>query len=317
MIAERLKVDVIIPVYKPDSRFDELLRRLSKQTYQIHRVIVMNTERSFWENAGYTAALGTTGQNSPLELRVYHVTKQEFDHGRTRHQGMMLSKADVGICMTQDAVPADPGLVEKLVDALYSEENVAVSYARQLPAAGCGVIERHTREFNYPAQSRVKTAADVERLGIKTYFCSNVCAAYKIDLYKQLGGFIKKTIFNEDMIFAANAIKSGYKIAYAADARVIHSHNYSAGEQLHRNFDLAVSQADHPEVFSGIAAEGEGIRLVADTARWLIDKGRWYLLPELIIKSGFKYVGFRLGKNYRRLPKTLILKLTMNRSYWE
>lgn len=317
MIAERLKVDVIIPVYKPDSRFEELLRRLSRQTYQIHRVIVMNTDRSFWENAGYTAALGTTGQNSPLELRVYHVTKQEFDHGRTRHQGMMLSEADVGICMTQDAVPADPGLVEKLVDALYSEENVAVSYARQLPAAGCGVIERRTREFNYPAQSRVKTAADVERLGIKTYFCSNVCAAYKIDLYKQLGGFIKKTIFNEDMIFAANAIKSGYKIAYAADARVIHSHNYSAGEQLHRNFDLAVSQADHPEVFSGIAAEGEGIRLVADTARWLIDKGRWYLLPELIIKSGFKYVGFRLGKNYRRLPKTLILKLTMNRSYWE
>ena len=59
-------------------------------------------------------------------------------------------------------------------------------------------------------------------------------------------------------------MKQGYRIAYAADAVVFHSHNYTALEQLRRNFDLAVSQADHPEVFAGISSEGEGIRLVKD-----------------------------------------------------
>ena len=37
-------------------------------------------------------------------------------------------------------------------------------------------------------------------------------------------------------------------IAYVAEARVVHSHNYTNRQQLHRNFDLAVSQADHPEI---------------------------------------------------------------------
>ncbi len=30
------------------------------------------------------------------------------------------------------------------------------------------------------------------------------------------------------MIFAAKAMKNGYAVYYAADARVIHSHNYTA-----------------------------------------------------------------------------------------
>ncbi len=34
------------------------------------------------------------------------------------------------------------------------------------------------------------------------------------------------------MIFAAKAMKNGYAVCYAADARVIHSHNYTAVEQF-------------------------------------------------------------------------------------
>ncbi|MFR5150572.1 MAG: hypothetical protein ACLTER_14385 [Ruminococcus sp.] len=50
------------------------------------------------------------------------------------------------------------------------------------------------------------------------------------------------------MIYAGTMAKRGYGIAYAADACVIHSHNYSCRQQFHRNFDLGVSQADHPEI---------------------------------------------------------------------
>ena len=74
------------------------------------------------------------------------------------------------------------------------------------------------------------------------------------------------------MIFAGQAVEAGYQIAYAADAQVIHSHNYTAMQQLHRNFDLGVSQADHPEVFGRLHSEGEGIRLVKKTAKWLVEK---------------------------------------------
>lgn len=149
--------------------------------------------------------------------------------------------------MTQDAVPADVYLVEKLVSA-FEKEKVAAAYARQLPDKDCDIIERYTRSFNYPKESSVKTKADLDRLGIKTFFCSNVCAMYRRSIYEKLGGFVKHTIFNEDMIFAGKLIQEGYAIAYVAEARVVHSHNYTNCQQLHRNFDLAVSQADHPEI---------------------------------------------------------------------
>lgn len=178
-------------------------------------------------------------------------------------------------------------------------------------------MERYTREFNYPEQSCIKRQSDLEKMGIKTYFCSNVCAMYRRDIYLELGGFVKKTIFNEDMIFAGKLIQSGWAIAYASQARVIHSHNYSALQQFHRNFDLAVSQADHPEVFEGVRSEGEGIRLVKKTAGWLWGQGKPWLVLNLIWNSGWKYLGYLLGKRYKHLPGWMIRVCTSQKKYWE
>ncbi len=224
------------------------------------------------------------------------------------------SSADIVICMTQDAMPKDRSLVGSLVES-FDDTEVKAAYARQLPARDCGVIECYTREFNYPEQSRIKRKEDLPALGIKTYFCSNVCAAYDRKTYLELGGFVRHTIFNEDMIFAAGLIGHGYAVAYTADARVVHSHNYSGIQQLRRNFDLAVSQAQHPEIFADVPSEGEGIRMVKQTAGYLLRK-RPYLIPKLIWQSGCKYLGFRLGRRYERLPKGMVMKLTMNRDYW-
>ena len=132
-----------------------------------------------------------------------------------------------------------------------------------------------------------------------------------------MGGFVYPSIFNEDMIMAGNMIKTGYGVFYAADAQVIHSHNYTWIQQFRRNFDLAVSQADHPEIFKGVPSEEEGIRLVKNTGAYLIKKGKPWLLPQLIISSGFKFLGSRIGKIYRHLPESMIMKFTMNQGYWE
>ena len=179
------------------------------------------------------------------------------------------------------------------------------------------MVECYTRSFNYPQESRIKTIEDVDKLGIKTFFCSNVCAAYKKSVYKELGGFVPRAIFNEDMILAGTMIKAGYGIAYAADAKVIHSHNYSGRQQFHRNFDLAVSQKDHPEIFAGISSESEGIRLVISTVKYLLKNKKGMEIPGLIVQSGCKFLGYKLGLHYEKLPEWLVLRCTMNKTYWK
>lgn len=309
--ARRMSVDVIIPVYRPDRRFARLLAMLKRQTYPVDHIIIMNTESRFWNEDGYKGIRG---------MEIHHLEKSEFDHGGTRNRGAAYSTADVLLFMTDDAVPQDTRLVERLVEALKQKgpkgETAAAAYARQLPDRDCRAIERYTRSFNYPDKSRIKTAADLPVLGIKTYFASNVCCAYRRDVFESRGGFVNRTIFNEDMIYAAGAVRDGYAIVYAAGAKVIHSHNLTFSQQFRRNFDLAVSQADHPEIFRGVPSEGEGIRMVKQTAGWLVKTGRFWLLPSLVIGSAFKYAGYRLGKMYRFLPRRLVLMCTDNREYW-
>ena len=72
----------------------------------------------------------------------------------------------------------------------------------------CEFLECYTRQFNYPEKSRVKTKADLSELGVKTFFCSDVCAAYDRVIYNELGGFPRPAIFNEDMIFTGRLIEA-------------------------------------------------------------------------------------------------------------
>ena len=79
------------------------------------------------------------------------------------------STAEFVLMMTQDAVPADEHLIENLL-ACMEDASVAVAYARQLARPNSGRVERMTRIYNYPAQSRIKSEDDKKELGVKTYF---------------------------------------------------------------------------------------------------------------------------------------------------
>ena len=275
---DQTSVDVVIPSYRPDEKFSRLVKKLQEQEYPIGTIFVINTKAGRFPKE----------VEQMEKVKVSHIERREFDHGATRDMGMQMSKAEIVVFMTQDAVPAD-------------------EY----------VIEKYTRKFNYPENSRIKSKEDLQEMGIKTFFCSNVCAAYKRNIYEKAGGFCKKTIFNEDMILAGHMINAGYKVAYVAEARVIHSHNYTGMQQFHRNFDMAVSQAEHPEVFEGIKSESEGIKLVKQTAAHLVKRRKIHLVPKLVYQSGCKYIGYRMGKMYKKLPDKVVKWCSMSPGYWE
>lgn len=328
----RYMVDVIIPTYKPDKRFESLLKYMMVQQYPLHKIIIMNTDEHWWEEHSMAEVVSKASLDANLkileeakagrnlvsnnpEIEVYHVEKEEFDHGRTRNRGASHSEADIMVFLTQDAVPRNSRMLDRLLKP-FDDPEVAIAYGRQLPAEDCKTIERYTRSFNYPDKDRIKSKQDLPELGIKTFFSSNVCAAYRRETYLELGGFIRRTIFNEDMIFAGKAIQNGYKIAYCSQALVIHSHNYTPVEYMKRNFDLGVSQTEHPEIFDGIRSESEGMRLVKNTAAYLCEQKKPYLIPSLIVVSGFKFAGYKLGRKYRKLPKWLVKRMSMSATYW-
>ncbi|MGL5259751.1 MAG: glycosyltransferase family 2 protein [Lachnospiraceae bacterium] len=305
-------VNVIIPSYKPDHTFCNLIKSLQNQSIKIEKIIIINTEEESFQNVAKEDIFFGLFD----DIFIHHITKEEFDHGNTRNLGISYSKCDIVICMTQDVELVEDTTIETLIKP-FEDESIAISYARQLPRETCDLLESYTRSFNYPEKSCIKSKEDLKELGIKTYFSSNVCAAYKKDVFDELGGFIHKTIFNEDMIYASKAINAGYKIAYVAEARVIHSHSYTYLEQVKRNFDLGVSQADNKEVFCNISSESEGIKLVKKSIRFLVEQKQKRKIPSLMINSACKFLGYKLGISYKHLPRWLILKITLNKQYWK
>lgn len=53
---------------------------------------------------------------------LFHISQDEFDHGKTRNLAVSNSDAEVFVCMTQDALPADAYLTQELCKALFSDE---------------------------------------------------------------------------------------------------------------------------------------------------------------------------------------------------
>lgn len=320
---KREKVDVIIPVYRPDGKLFRLLDRLAEQSVLPDRVYLMNTETgkpedSCKEMEKRIRMFFAKKRSYPvqrLQIELIPVKKEEFDHGGTRHRAAELSHNPYLLFMTQDAVPVDRTLIAELLGTLRKGADVA--YARQMTRPGANVVEAYTRLFNYPSHSEFRTKEAIKTKGIRAFFCSDVCAMYRRECYESLGGFVRKTVFNEDMIFAHGLLMSGGTLAYCAEAKVYHSHNYTWGQQFHRNFDLGVSQADHPQVFSGVSSEAEGFRYVRGLLGYLLNQ-RYYLeAVDFLAESVFKYAGYFLGRQYRLLPKSLVLRCTTNPRYFQ
>ncbi|MCR5502261.1 MAG: glycosyltransferase family 2 protein [Lachnospiraceae bacterium] len=290
-------VDVIIPVYRPTEKLLTTLLMLERSKVPAGRVIVINTGREHWEK--FFSSYDVCARYPFLE--VHHIEKEDFDHGGTRNFGVSLSKSPFFLLMTDDAVPADPDLIGNLLEA-FEDPEVGMAYARQIANKRAGVIEKYTRHFNYPPVSLKKGAGDLERLGIKAFFASNVCCMYRRSFFDELGGFPAHVSFNEDMIYARKLINDKKLIAYRAEAKVFHSHSYTGAQQFRRNFQNGVSHADHPETFSDVKASGEGMRLVKKTAERLCKKGLIFMLIPLIWQSACKYAGYTLGERYDKLP---------------
>ena len=70
-----MSVTVIIPTYRPGDKFRRLMEKLKSQTVSPDKIIIMNTEERFWDDRMIRGV---------SQAEVYHISKKEFDHGRTR-----------------------------------------------------------------------------------------------------------------------------------------------------------------------------------------------------------------------------------------
>ena len=303
-----MRTALIIPTRNAGPHLDRLLPALACQTLQPDEFLVVDSQSSD-DSVERLQAAGA---------RVEVIAASSFNHGGTRQWASQQVSAEVLIYLTQDAIPARPDSFAQLRAELLSDDEIGLAYGRQLPHPGAGLLGAQSRHFNYPAESRTKRLSDAPQLGIKTCFSSDSYSAYKRSALEAVGGFPLDVIGSEDAYVAGRMLLAGYAVRYAANACVEHSHDYQLLEEFRRYFDIGTFYGRESWIGASFGnAGGEGKRFVLAEIKALQQAGALHRIPEVILRSGLKFLGYKLGVHERHLSSNIKQRISMFPSYWQ
>lgn len=302
-----MDVSVIIPTRCAEKYIDNLIERLFNQTVKPCEIIIIDTV-----SGDKTKEICKKYKN----VEYIQIEQNEFNHGKTRNTAAKLAIGEVIVFMTQDAYPKDDKFIEELIKPL-GKNDVVCTYGRQLAKENAKLLETFSRNFNYGDKDIIKSKVDIPKLGIKTFFFSNVCSSFIKDCFFELDGFPENIIMNEDMIIASKFIYNDKKIYYASKAKVIHSHEYTYLQQFKRNFDIGVAFMENRMYLKEVSSESEGLKFIKEAIKFLLKNNKFYLIPSLILESGFKFIGYRMGTHHNKMPKSIVKRISMHSFYFD
>jgi rhamnosyltransferase len=299
---------IIIPVRNGGERWREAAAALRAAVPEPSMVAVVDSSST----DGSDAVAADRG------FELERIDPRTFNHGRTRQEAVnrFCQGKEFVLFMTHDAVVEGPESLTRLLDA-FSNPSVGAAYGRQVPHHNAGPFGRHFVTYLYPAIGDVRTLADAPRRGIRTAPLSNSFAAYRIRALNECGGFPSTLILGEDVHVGLHMLLAGWSVSYCASAVVRHSHDYSVSQDMRRYFDFGVLHAQLPQLLREFGEpEGDGLRFVKSELRYMTAAAPW-LLPEVVVRNTAKYIGYRLGRVFRKLPNSLRRRLSMTTGYWD
>ena len=247
------------------------------------------------------------------KIQLFAIKSSDFGHGKTRNLGASLAKGDILVYLVQDAIPAHPLFLERLI-APFSDPQVAGVYGRQLPRPATNPVERFFLERTYPDLPQIRTPNLSGRFSIRSIFFSNVNSAIRRLVWEQVP-FDESLIMSEDQQWAKEVLLKGYSIVYESAAAVWHAHNYGVRQVFQRNFDSGCSLRQVVgDPFSQMALY-ELNHLQAGVKQLLRCKhGGW--IPYFFLHEAARSLGFALGQKSPLLPVWINYHLSLHKYYW-
>lgn len=282
-------ISVIIPTLNGASRIPILVDSLLRQTARDVEIIVIDSESED----------GTARVAAAHGCAVHTIARRRFDHGGARNLGVQKASGDILVFLTQDAIPESPDFLARLTEPI-DGKLTAAAYARQIPADGATPMEAFAKLYNYPAESSLRHISRVERRSLRTFFFSNAASAFSRTCFEKLGGFPAPVATNEDMLLCARMLDAGYQIAYVAEAKVIHSHQFSLGELFRRYLRIGAVLTEHRDTIRSDRNSGEGVEFVKRQIGYLRHLGRYELVPSAITEAAVKALGYYCGHALQR-----------------
>lgn len=319
-----IKASVVIPAKNAGALFRKVLQAvLGQKTPWRFEVLVIDSG-STDGTLEYCRNLAAQHDN----LRVHTIPAEEFGHGRTRNLGISMTSGEFVALITHDALPANEMWLANLVAAVERAPDVAGAFGRHLPYPGASPYTARdlTRHFDgFLEWMLVFRRDDPQRyeqdVGFRQvlHFFSDNNACVRRSVWEKYP--YPDVDFAEDQIWAKQIIEAGFGKAYADDAVVYHSHDYSVLELMRRSFDESAALFalfGYRLCPSAAHLAGQALRTTLADWRYSWSGGQvgkhWKWLAAAPWRNLARQIGFYLGERSPRLAPWLRAKISLDKS---
>ncbi|MBI5702962.1 MAG: glycosyltransferase family 2 protein [Chloroflexota bacterium] len=199
-----MNCSIVIRAYNEEKHIGRLLEGIRQQTVQDVEIILVDS--------GSTD--GTVSVAEAFGARVVRIPSAEFTFGRSLNFGVQAATREFVVIASAHVYPVYPDWLESLLRP-FEDEQVALTYGKQRGPAAAKFSEQQIYHQWYPNASNFDQP---------TTFCNNANAAIRRSLWER-HPYDETLTGLEDVEWAKWAKEQGYKIAYVAEAEIIHVHN--------------------------------------------------------------------------------------------
>ena len=230
----RVDVTVVIPTLNGGNDLADLLDAIAVQEGRFRPVVTV-------VDSGSTD--GTLDLLRRHGVRLLTVDPSQFNHADTRNLALAAVDTEYAVLTVQDALPASRSWLAALVQPLQDDVSLAGTWARQQPRQNASQVTAHYLASWIGAQSRARTVGPLtpEELAalppaerLLTCAFDNVCSCVRVSVWREHP--FRTTRIAEDLEWAFEVLKAGYRLAFVPEAIVTHSHERSALYELRRTY---------------------------------------------------------------------------------
>ncbi len=264
---------------------------------------------------------------------VIQIAPGEFGHGATRNLLMGRAQGEYVAFLTQDAVPADPAWLSRLLAGFALAPDTGLVFGPYRPATGATpMVARELTEWfralSPDGRPRVDRLTPAQRsmparelLGARGFF-TDANGAVARAAWEQVR--FRDVTYAEDQFLAVDMLRGGLAKVYVPDAAVIHSHEYTTLGWLRRSFDEARALREIYEWSEPLHFRTTTLNLwgrVGADLRWARAAGAIQgpsgdlvsLLARSAVHHTARILGAVLGARSARIAPALVERLSLER----
>jgi len=199
-----MNCSVVIRAYNEENHIRRLLEGIRQQTIKGVEIILVDS--------GSTD--GTVSVAESFGVHIVRIPSEEFTFGRSLNFGVRASTREFVVIASAHVYPIYPDWLEKLLSP-FTDDSVALAYGKQRGPDSAKYSEQQIYYQWYPEESKPDQV---------TAFCNNANAIIRKSLWEK-NPYDETLTGLEDLAWAKWAKEQGYKLAYVAEAEIVHIHN--------------------------------------------------------------------------------------------